>query len=555
LVNRLRELWDNLGRNNQIILVASTLGVAIALVGFIAWATTPEYVPLFSNLSAQDANAISDKLREANVSFRLQQGGTAIEVPAPSRDEMRMKIMSQGLPQQSSAVLGYELLDKNASMTQTEAEQDTTLLRAREGEISKSIMSLQQVASATVHIAAADNSPFIADKHPASASVLVALHPGLSLSDENVRAIVRMTQMSVSGLAEKDISVVDQQGNLLFDGTRGSSGAMTDDRMKEQHQLAQAKKVELQSALDNSIGPHKAIVLVNVELNADQKEIKTDSIQPGAVTQSQESTEELNGAGKVGAVGTPGAASNLPTQTGTPGTPTYAAATGDPNAHYKNDTTVKTMEPSRTQETTVVAPGHIEKLTVSALVDTKVPADQVAAIEQILKTSIGATPGDTSRLVTVSQIAFDRSGEETEVKAQAAARSSESTSRLLATLVPLAIMIVAFIMLARAVRRPQLRIAPAQLALAGAGEAGYSLPAGAPPENVKPAVGPNGKPLPHAEPSPNEPLGLVVGSNEPRIYDVIQEAFDGQLESILHLTRNKPEMVAMLLRTWTAKED
>ncbi len=82
MIQRARELWEGLGRQNQIVLVVSSLGVLIALIGFIAWASTPEYVPLFSNLSAQDANAISDKLKEGNIPFRLQQGGTAIEVPA-----------------------------------------------------------------------------------------------------------------------------------------------------------------------------------------------------------------------------------------------------------------------------------------------------------------------------------------------------------------------------------------------------------------------------------------------------------------------------------------
>src|ERR1051325_1610692 len=114
-MNRLRDWWDGLGLNNRIILIASAVGGLVALIGFIAWASTPEYVPLFSGLSAQDSNAITDKLRESGVPYRLQAGGTAIEVPASQHDELLIKVIGQGLPTQSSAVPGYDRMDKSSS--------------------------------------------------------------------------------------------------------------------------------------------------------------------------------------------------------------------------------------------------------------------------------------------------------------------------------------------------------------------------------------------------------------------------------------------------------
>ncbi|HZO87558.1 MAG TPA: flagellar basal-body MS-ring/collar protein FliF [Chthonomonadaceae bacterium] len=559
MIQRARELWEGLGRQNQIVLVVSSLGVLIALIGFIAWASTPEYVPLFSNLSAQDANAISDKLKEGNIPFRLQQGGTAIEVPAQYRDEMRMKIMSQGLPAQSTATLGYELLDKGSTFGQTQPMEAMTLLRAKEGEISKSIMSLQQVASATVHVAPADDSPFVPDKHPASASVFVQLKPGQTLSDENVRAIVRLVQMSYTGLADKNITVVDGQGDLLFDGTRTGAGDLTDERMKQQHQLAQAKRSELQTALDNTIGPKKAVVLVNVELNADQQEIKTDSVEPGAVTSKTTDTEELKGAGSVRG-GTPGTnqnvAPNAPIAGGAaPGVPNYVA-TNNSDGNYKHEQTTATSEPSRTVKHTIVGPGRIEKLTVSALVDTKVPPDQVASIKQILETAIGVIPGDATRQVSIAQISFDRSSEAAEAKAEAAARSAENWSRLLGLGVPLAIMALTFLLLARALRKPAPRLAGEQLALAGAGAGSLGgITVGADSREL--ALAPDGTPVPgqtvEAVTAEGIPIGLPVGSG-PKTYDVIEEAFDASMESILHLTRSKPEMVAVLIKSWIAEE-
>lgn len=556
MINRAREVWDGLGRNNQIVLALSSLGVLIALIGFIAWASTPEYVPLFSNLSAQDASAISDKLREANVPLRYQQGGTAIEVPAQSRDEMRMKIMSQGLPAQSSATLGYELLEKGSMIGQTATMEATTLLRAKEGEIGKSIMSLQQVASATVHVAPADDSPFASDKHPASASVLVQLKPGQSLSEENVRAIVRLTQMSYTGLSEKSISVVNGQGDLLYDGTRSGNGSMANERMKQQTQMAMAKRSELQTALDSTIGPRKAVVLVNVELNSDQEEIKTDTVDPGAVTQKTSETEELKGSGQVGGAATP-PGTNANVAANTPGVPNYAKTTSN-DGNYKHEITTTQTEPSRTVKHTVKAPGRIEKLTVSALVDTKVPADQVASIQQILSTAIGVTPGDSTRQVSIAQIAFDRSGEKQEKEAQAAAQSAENMKSLISLAVPLGIMFITFMLLARALRKTK-RADEGQLVLAGAGAGGGSLGFRMADGNTL-VAGPDGTMVPRASLSPEmfdedgAPIGLPAGAGGPKTYDVIEEAFDAHLESINHLTRSKPETVAALIRSWIAEE-
>ncbi len=557
MISRARELWDGLGRNNQIILVLSSLGVLVALIGFVAWASTPEYVPLFSNLSAQDANAITDKLREANVPFRLTQGGTAVEVPAQSRDEMRMKVMSQGLPTQSSATLGYELLDKGGSLGATQEREAMTMLRANEGEISKSIMSLQEVSSATVHIAPEDSSPFLSEKRPASASVLVQLKPGQSLSDENVRSIVRLTQMSYTGLTDKNISVVDGQGDLLYDGTHVGDGNMADERMKQQHQLAMAKRSELQTALDSTIGPRKAVVMVNVELNADQQEIKTNTVEPGAVTSQTSETEKLNGAGSVGggggAPGTNANVANAPLAGGAaPGVPNYVKSTGN-DGSYTHEQENKLSEPSRTERHTIVGPGRIEKLTVSALVDENVTEAEVASIDQILKTAIGATPNDPTRQVSIARIKFDHSSEVAERTAQDAASRADALRNAFTLAVPLGIMLITFILLARALRKPGQRVqAGGQLALAGGGygDLGYAMGGG----GGEMMMGPDGTPVPRSSgimlDEDGEPIGLPVGAGGPKTYEVISEAFDADLESILHLTRSKPETVAILLKSW-----
>lgn len=557
MLNRAREWWEGLSRNNQIILVTSSLGGLIALIGFIAWASTPEYVPLFSNLSAQDANAIVEKLKESNVPYRLSQNSTSIEVPTQNHDEMLMKLVSQGLPQQSaSAVPGYELLEK-ANNFQTQPMEALMMQRAKEGEISKSIMTMQQIGNATVHFAAADDTPFTRDKQEAKASVILNLKPGQTLSEENVRAIVRLVQMSYTGLAEKNISVVDSHGDMLFDPVHAANG-ISDDLVKMQRQLGQAKRQELQMLLDNTIGPRKAVVLCNVELTSNNEQSEKTTYDAGPTITKTSAEEELNGQGTVRGQ-TPGLNANAGPATPQAGVSTYNSVNND-NGSYKRKETVQTTQPSETKTVTTRPAGRIERYTVSALVDTSVTPDQIAAITQVLKTNIGVDPNDPTRArdVTVAQVPFDHSNETADAKAAAAERSAENTQRLISILVPLGLMTLCLFLLARALRKPKMVLAGnGQLALAGGGSMNYPLDG--PGQLV---FGPDGLPLTgHAFGSPpgttvDEHGNIIAlpGTAAPKTFEVIEEAFDSNLESILHLTKSKPETVAMLIKSWVSEE-
>jgi flagellar M-ring protein FliF len=564
--NRVREWWEGLGRNNQIILGASSLGVIIALIGFITWANTPEYVPLFSNLSAQDANAITDKLNQSNVPYRLLPGGSAIEVPAQKRDEVRMKLISQGLPQQQSSVMpGYELLD-NISAFQTQPMEAMTMLRAKEGEISKSIMSLQQVGSATIHYAPADDSPYATDKHPASASVIVTLKPGQELTKENVRAIVQLTQMPYTGLTEKNISVVDSTGKVHWDGPHADS-ADSNERRDKERAFAQERREELQRLLDKALGQGNAVVTVNAEMNNDVDNTESVIPEAGVPVSKTVSTEQLTGAGAVSGAA-PGTTANV---TGTPGTPAVGAAapgtpayarTTDANGQYKREETATNYQAGVTKRTITRAPGRLEKLTVSALVDSKATSPDgktkldLASIKQILETNVGVTAGDATRVVTVAEFPFNRTAEDAALKDAERAHTAETYAKIISVAVPLGLMLLCFVLLARALRKP-MRLVPGgpQLALASAGGMSGSFNADGTPMMM---MGPDGTPVPAQVVDgvlvpDNGPIALTSHSG-PRTYEVIEEAFDADLESILHMTKSKPETVAVLIKSWISED-
>ena len=545
MLNRLREWWEGLGRSNQMIAGGAAVASVIALIGFIAWAGTPEYVPLFSNLSAQDASAITEKLKEANVPYRLSSSGTAIEVPAQKRDEMRMKLVSENLPQESSATIGYGVL-KEASIGQTSTLEGQTILRAHEGEIAKSILCLNQVAGAIVHIAPGEDSPFTTSKISASAAVVLTLKSGQQLDADNVRAVLRLVQMSYTGLTDDKITITDSHATLLHDPMHSNGDAS--DIHKDETARSQAKSMELQSMMDHTIGPNKIQILANVELNPDRKTTEKTEVTPGVVTEQKTETEKLQGSPD-NALAPVGVAAN------TGAIPTYDAKSAGGSGVMTHDTASKTMTPTIEKSNTVTAPGRIEKLTVSALVDTKVPADQLDGIKQALMTSIGATPGDATRLVTVTQVSFDHTAEEEAAKEAGAARSSENLTRLLTSLVPLALMALSLFLLYRALRKPLPQLGT-QLALAGGmGTDGDMMALG----SGMMSYDADGNPLPGQTVdsllNPNiNAIGISTATGDPHTFEIIEEAFDAQLESVQHLVKSKPETVAALIKSWTTED-
>src|SRR2546426_1030560 len=153
---RLREIWENTSRPNQVLLVSLVAGALIAGIAFVYWAGTPDYSVLVYNASSSDSSAILERLKTQKIPYKVQDG--TIEVPASMKDELRIQLAGAGLL--NSGTLGYGLLDK-APFGQTQAMEQQNIKRALEGEMEASIQRLAQVASASVKYAAGDDSMFV----------------------------------------------------------------------------------------------------------------------------------------------------------------------------------------------------------------------------------------------------------------------------------------------------------------------------------------------------------------------------------------------------------
>ncbi len=555
MINRIREWWEGQSTNSRVILGASAVGGLIALIGFITWANTPEYGPLYTGLSATDANTISDKLHEWNIPYHLLAGGTAIEVPQAQHDEVRLKLAGQNIqPTNGDAAWGAEKdATQTAPMVATQAVEDETIRKSRENEVSRIISHMQPISTARVMFTPGDSTPYSAelDKHEASASVIVNTRQGQSLSDENVQAIVRLVQMAFKGLSDQKITVSDTRAQMLWDGTQ--SGRYGENMLsKQQRDEERRQTAGLQAAL-NQVWPNKTVVHVHVEKSRDHRVTHKTTTEEGPVATSTKDTEELKGASSVTASLGAGATANgvSATAPGAGGITTYPGGNTEPGMNYTHEVKTETRTPSTVDTTIQEDPGKIEKFTVSALVDKAVPQDDIPKIKAMLASAIGVTTNDPTqaRQVVVEQVAFEVP------KPEVDNHQSENLTRILSLVVPLALMVVCFVLLARALKTPMRLVTGKQLALQGAGAGGahMSLDSAGAPLSLPSAGGEEG--LSGGALAVRGPvIGVPVGDLGPKTYDVIEEAFDSNLESILHMARNKPETVAALLKGWLSEE-
>jgi flagellar M-ring protein FliF len=295
--------------------LAAVLAATIALVvGVFLWSSSPDYRVLFSNLSERDAGTVTATLQQMNVPYQTEAGGTLL-VPANQVYDLRFKLAAQGLPK--GGAIGFELMD-SPKLGMTQFQEQVAYQRGLEGELSRTIQSLSPVESARVHLAIPKPSVFIRDKQAPSASVLVNLHPGRALDPGQVQSIVHLVSSSVPELSPGNVTAVDQAGNLLT--ARADVGAI---QGLDAGQLDYLRQIEtyyaqrIEAIVSPIVGHGNVKSEVRADLDFSQSEATSETYKPNAVPEaqairSQQSVEDVNGAGNNQAQGVPGALTNQP---------------------------------------------------------------------------------------------------------------------------------------------------------------------------------------------------------------------------------------------------
>ncbi len=294
--------------------VALAALAAVAIVALL-WARTPEYRVLYSNLSDRDGGEVIAALAQQNIPYRVTDGGAVVSVPADQVYDLRLRLAAQGLPK--GGAVGFELMDSQKFGISQFAEQ-VNYQRALAGELARSIQSVGSVQSARVHLAIPRPSVFVQEQKPPSASVFVAMYPGRMLDAAQVSAIQHLVASSVPDLSARNVTVVDQAGNLLSGGAAGAdlTGKLDASQLKYLHAVEGAYAERIENILKPLVGADNVRAQVTAALDFSQSEQTSETFKPNgtpaeaSVRSSQ--TVETTSTGPAGPSGIPGALSNQP---------------------------------------------------------------------------------------------------------------------------------------------------------------------------------------------------------------------------------------------------
>jgi flagellar M-ring protein FliF len=362
-------------------MMAGGIAMAIALlVGLTLWSRAPDYEVLFSNISDKDGGAIVAMLQQQNVPHKFSEGGHAILVPSQFVHDTRLKLAAQGLPRGGS--VGFELME-NQKLGQSQFSEQVTYQRALEGELSQTIGTLAAVNSARVHLAIPKQSAFLRDDQKPSASVVLGLLGGRTLTPEQVGGIVHLVASSVPQLAPSSVSVLDQNGNLLSNKQEpGDGSALNPTQLKYVHEIEAATIRRIEAMLEPIMGRGNYRVQTAADIDFSHTEQTAETYKPNptpqAAIRSQQMSESISN--QPAAAGVPGALANQPpapatapvTDPAAPGTPA-AAGQGAPINTRKDSTT--NYELDKTVQHVRQPTGQIRRLSVAVLVAQKVEAD------------------------------------------------------------------------------------------------------------------------------------------------------------------------------------
>lgn len=538
---------------------AGAAGVAVAVVVGLLLVSRltggPEYAPLYTELTAEDGGAIVAELEKQGIPHRISQGGTSILVPADKVHETRMKLSSTELP--GDTKVGYGVLD-NQGLTTSEFGQRVGFQRAMEGELARTIESLDAVDTAVVHLALPAEQVFARDDEKPSASVLVRTKGSEQLSEDQVRAIVNLVASGIEGMSPDSVTVADSDGNVLSAPGQGvTSAAGSGTRQRQTADFEDGVEKALEDMLASVVGPNGADVTVSAVLNFDEESMTRETYEapeqgPGGPLVLEESTRGENYAG-------------TPPQTGGvlgPDTPPIQA--GGEGTDYELEEADVRYAVNRAIESTNRAPGRIERLSVAvALDEAKVTENQVANLTPLLEAGAGIDP-ERGDVLSVSRTPFDdgseaREAAEAQLRAEEEARAAAARGALIRNLgigaVLLGLVLAAFLLHRRATRRRDEELeallageAPAELPPAPATAVAEELDDADAVELSPEAI--EGPPETPELPALEETEAAEETDEEEELLDPEEHERMVRHAAVAELIEHQPDEVAALLRSW-----
>ena len=372
--------WDDMTNTARGLLVGGIVVILAATIGAYFWLTREEYQVLFADMEARDASNVVSELEKLKIDYKLGKQGSQILVPASSVHDVRLKLMGSGVP--LSGGVGFEIFD-NTDFGMTEFAQRINYQRALEGELTRTIMSLEEVKYARVHLVMPEKGLFQQDDNPPSASVILFLKQEFLAADRRpsnaqVFGIQRLVSSAVPSLKPTHVMVTDQEGVTLSQAvTEQKSMAVVSGRLQQKQAVETYLATKVSDVLAGAFGPEKAVVSVDVDLDFNEvrrtfEKVVTPAKNEPGVTKRRE-TRLGNGS--------------------------------DTNSKSGNVTTEVEYRLGKTVEQVVEAPGRILRLNVGIVVPANTPSERREEIGKLVEVAVGfdAQRGDAIAVYTMDQ--------------------------------------------------------------------------------------------------------------------------------------------------------
>ena len=402
-VDRLKEqgrrFVDGFTPGQKAMTILGVVAVVLAGMMFMKWASTPEYAPLYTGLSSQDAGSVTQQLDSDGVKYKLAGGGGTILVAKPDVYKVRVSLSAKGLPSGGDS---YAILDKQG-ITTDQFTRNIDYQRALQGELSKTIETIDTVQSANVTLTIPKDTVFVGAQQDKATAAVVVKTTGGDLPNDTVNAIVHIVASSIPNMNADDVTVADSNGKVLHaPGMDLSTGGSAQVEAKQNYENAVEKQVS--DMIASTLGPGHAAITVAADLDMSKGQTKTTTYtntapgtQPPIPLKTSNKTTQLTEPAAGGTNGILGVGNNGANATG-----------GNGNRNF-NETTSSSDNAVNSQEITADnPPGALKRMSVSAVLDSAVvPADQVAKWTSQIQAAAGIVPSrDGADALQVSTVQF-----------------------------------------------------------------------------------------------------------------------------------------------------
>lgn len=555
ILQKLRSWWENSDRTQKMVTLGGLGLLVFLLAGTFIFASRPKYALLYSGMSEADKNTVVTEIQAMGVPVKYDVSGQ-VEIPSDKIGEVKMKLAgSDKLPK--SAHPGIPDLDK-MTLFSTPAQERERLKVILEGELAKTIESLESVQAARVHITFGSNSPFVQDRTPPTASISVTESSGVLLTSEQARAIAALVANACEGMSIANVTVLNQRMEVKFDGSQmADEKTLAADRLEMEAQYAKRQEREIQQKLDAAFGPGSTLVSVNCVLDLDkQKSTVQDQKPTDDPINTTKTTESMTGQ-NVKTPGVAGAGSN------TPESPTEGNANGGQPTVYKNQTVKEDRGVTVSNTETEKATGGLKSMTINVLANTDRIQD-LTAVERFLGGEVRNRADDPANfpLPTVTGVKFDTSVADAAAKAQTEAASQARMQQMLSMVPVIALLLVAM-MVVRQIGKFAKPAAPTETAMVVAEDSPFepSLSGGG-----AATMSADGTPMLPGETaglSDDETDNLLASLRGQAGQDIDYAALDAMeipdkvdlpLESLRRMADDRPQLVGQLIKSMLLEE-